>query len=397
MRRSWLIVLTLALVALAQAQDKAIYKTRKVGEQERTYLTIDAAALKYPRAIEEFQTVWHNPPVRQDTTGTCWAFSTISFLESEIKRLHGKEVRLSEMYVVYWEYVEKARRFLREKGNSEFGEGSEHNAVIERIRQYGCVPLESYTGLVGGRTTHNHAPLYRELRSFLDYCKEKGYWDEDQAIAYVRLVLNKHLGEPPTHIVVDGREMTPIEYARDYLRLPLDDYVAIMSTTSIPFWTQGEYKVPDNWWHSQEYYNVPLEDFYEGIRSALRSGFSVALGGDISEPGKVSEVDLAVVPSFDIPGQLINQDAREFRFYNRTSTDDHGIHCVGYTRKFGHDWFLIKDSGRSAYEGNLKGYYIFRDDYVKLKMLTYLVHKDGVSWLLKKFQEKQAASKQAKP
>jgi bleomycin hydrolase len=376
----------------AAAQDRAVYKTRKVGEQERTYLTIETEGIRYPKTLDEFQTVWHNPPVRQDTTGTCWAFSTISFLESEVKRLTGKTVRLSEMYIVYWEYVEKARRFIREKGDSEFGEGSEQNAVIERIRQYGCVPLETYTGLIGGRTAHNHGPLFRELRSFLTYCRENGYWDEDKALSYVKLILNKHLGEPPSTIQVEGRVMTPLEYARDYLRLPLDDYLAIMSTTSVPFWTQGEYKVPDNWWRSKEYYNVPLQDFYEGIRRALLAGYSVALGGDVSEPGKVGEADLAVIPSFDIPSQFINQDAREFRFNNHTSTDDHGIHCVGYARKYGHDWFLIKDSGRSAYDGNLKGYYIFRDDYVKLKMLTYLVHKDGVAWLLEKFRQHQTSS-----
>ncbi len=378
------------VVASVHAQDRAVYKTKKVDDRERTYLTVDISKLKYPKSLDEFRTVWHNPPVRQDTTGTCWAFSTVSFLESEVKRLTGRQVKLSEMYIVYWEYVEKARRYIREKGESAFGQGSEQNAVIERIKQYGCVPLEAYTGLLGGRTAHNHTPLYRELKSYLEYCKDHGYWDEDKAIEYVKLILNKHLGKPPETITVDGRTMTPKQYATEYLQLPLDDYVALMSTTSIPFWTQGEYKVPDNWWHSEEYYNVPLEDFYRAIRDALRSGYSVVLGGDVSEPGKIPEEDLAIVPSFDIPRKYITQDAREFRFYNHTSTDDHGIHAVGYAKKYGHEWFLIKDSGRSARKGNLKGYYIFRDDYVKLKMLTALVHRDGVAKLMEKYDKMHA-------
>ena len=383
------VAVILCLVSSPSAQDRAIYRTKKEGGKERKYLTVDIAGLKKPGSLDEFATVWHNPPVRQDTTGTCWAFSTISFLESEVKRLTGREVKLSEMYIVYWEYVEKARRYIREKGDSEFGQGSEQNAVIARIKQYGCVPLSAYTGLVGGRTTHNHNALFRELRTYLEYCKKNEYWDEEKAIEYIKLILNKHLGEPPTTITVEGRTMTPLEYATGYLQLPLDDYVAVMSTSSVPFWTQGEYKVPDNWWHSQDYYNVPLEDFYAALRDALKKGYSAALGGDVSEPGKVPEEDVALIPSFDLPARYINQDAREFRFYNHTTTDDHGIHAVGYAKKYGHEWFLVKDSGRSAQRGKLPGYYIFRDDYVRLKMLTYLVHRDAVARLMRKFAEKQ--------
>ncbi len=389
---SSLVLFTVSLVVATGvfAQDKAVYVTKKVHGKERQVLTVDISKLKRPRSLDEFQIIWHNPPVKQDTTGTCWAFSTISFLESEVKRLTGKEVKLSEMYVVYWEYVEKARRFIREKGNSFLGQGSEQNAVIARIKQYGCVPESAYTGLLNGRTGHNHTALFRELRSYLEYCKEHSYWDEDKALAYVKLILNKYLGEPPTSITVDGRTMTPQEYATDYLKLPLNDYVALMSTRSVPFWTQGEYKVPDNWWHSKDYYNVPLRDFYKAIRNAVKNGYSLVFGGDISEPGKVPEEDVAIVPTFDIPGKFINQDAREFRFYNHTTTDDHGIHAVGFTHKYGHDWFLIKDSGRSSRKGKLKGYYIFRDDYVRLKMLTVLVHKDAVAELMAKYAEMHA-------
>lgn len=160
-----------------------------------------------------------------------------------------------------------------------------------------------------------------------------------------------------------------------------------MSLKSFPFYTQVEYKVPDNWWHSDVYYNVPLDVFYKAILGGLKNGYTVALGGDVSEPGKSSEDDLAIIPSYDIPLELINQDSREFRFYNRTTFDDHAIHAVGYTEFDGQDWFLIKDSGRSAHMGELVGYYLFRDDYVKLKMLSFIIHKDAVSEILLEFAE----------
>ena len=364
-------------------KDKVIYKEKR----GRKYLTFDFSQIKRPSSLDEFTKYFHNPPIRQDTTGTCWCFSTTSFLESELKRLGRGEYKLSEMYTVYWEYVEKARRFIRERGNSYFSQGSEHNAVIERMKKYGAVREQDYTGLLPGRTGHNHSRLAREIKSYLNYIKKNNYWDEDKAISYVKSILNKYLGKPPEKINVDGKEMTPEEFLKDVLHLPLDDYVSFISTKSIPFYTKGEYKVPDNWWHSKDYYNVPLDEFYNAILKAIKSGYTVNIGGDISEPGKNGDEDIAIIPDFDVPQKYINQDSREFRFYNKTSTDDHAIHIVGYTRYDNHDWFLIKDSGRSAYAGKFKGYYFYRDDFVKLKMLTFMVHRNAVKDLLKKFNE----------
>jgi hypothetical protein len=51
---------------------------------------------------------------------------------------------------------------------------------------------------------------------------------------------------------------------------------------------------------------------------------------------------MAFIPDFDIPNQFINQDSREFRIYNKTTTDDHGLHVVGYTKVDDHDWYLIR-------------------------------------------------------
>jgi len=92
-----------------------------------------------------------------------------------------------------------------------------------------------------------------------------------------------------------------------------------------------------------------------------------------------------VIPDFDIPQDYINQDSREFRFYNHSTGDDHGVHLVGYTKVDGRDWFLIKDSGSSGHWGKYKGYYFMRDDYVRLKMLTMTVHKDMLEDIFTKF------------
>lgn len=370
-----------------QAKNVAVYKTREVRGRERTYLSLDFSNIEKPGSPEEFTQYFHFLPIRQDRTGTCWCFSTTSFLESEMKRLDREPVKLSEMFTVYWEFVAKARRFIREKGDSYVSHGSEHNAVIARMKQYGAVRASDYTGLLPGQTEHDHDRLLKEINDYLEFCKEKEYWDEEKAASYVRTILDKHLGRPPETIKVNGQVLTPKEYLDNLLQLPLDDYVCFISFKHLPFYTKGEFKVPDNWWHSEDYYNIPLDEFYTTIITTLKKGYTVALGGDVSEPGIEGSEDIAIIPTFDLPYQLIDQDSREFRFSNRTSTDDHAIHIVGFKEMNDHAWFLIKDSGGSAHRGNFKGYYFYRDDYMKLKMLNFMVHKDAIPDLLAKFNK----------
>ena len=369
-----------------EVKNPALYKTRVEDGKEITYLSTDFQSISKPGSLEEFRQYFHFPPIRQYNTGTCWCFATTSLFESELKRLGKPEVKLSEMFTVYWEYVEKARRFIREKGNSVLGEGSEHNAVIQRMQQYGAVRESDYSGLLPGKTEHDHSELFKEFSAYLDFCKENGYWDEDKALSYIREILNKYLGKPPETIVVEGKTLTPRDYLEKELGLPLNDYVYFISFEYLPFYAKGEFKVPDNWWHSQDYYNVPLEDFYQAILGAIKKGFTVALGGDISEPGNSGADDVAIIPTYDLLPSFIDQDSREFRFYNRTSTDDHLVHLIGYREMEGHTWFLIKDSWRTAYAGKFPGYFFYRDDYIKLKTLTFLTHRDAVAELLQKFE-----------
>ena len=370
-----------------QEKNEAIYKTLATEGKEKSYLSLDFSRIEKPASLDEFSQQFHFPPIRQGNTGTCWSFATTSLFESELKRLGRKEVKLSELYTVYWEFVEKARRYIREKGNSALGHGSEHNAVVRQMKTYGAMPAKDYTGLLFGQKEHDHDKLFQELRNYLEFCKDHEYWDEEKAISYVKSILDKYLGKPPETIVVDGQTLTPKEYLEKVLMLPLDDYVSFISFKYLPFYSKGEYKVPDNWWHSQDYYNLPLDDFYNAILGAIKKGFTVGIGGDISEPGNSGENNLAIIPSYDLPRKLIDQDSREFRFSNRTSTDDHATHLVGYKEKGNETWFLIKDSWETAFRGPIKGYFFYRDDYMKLKVLSFMVHKDAVKEYLEKFEK----------
>jgi bleomycin hydrolase len=356
-------------------------------QEPKKKVQLDFSGISHPSSVSEFKQYWHNSPISQGLTGTCWCFSATSFFESEIYRLTKREIKLSEMYTVYWEYVEKARRFIRERGNSAFGEGSEANAVPRIWKMYGIVPEEAYTGLKPGQKYHDHAKLFEEMNSYLGSLKASNAWNEETALSTIKSILNHYLGEPPTTVVVDGKDLAPKEYLEKVVRLNLDEYVDIMSLMQKPYYQLAEYEVPDNWWHSKDYFNVPLGDFMGAIKSAIRNGYTVCIGGDVSEPGYEGHAGLAVVPTFDIPSSYIDESARQFRFSNGTTGDDHGIHMVGYLERDRKDWFLIKDSGSGSRNNHHPGYYFYTEDYVKLKMLGFMVHKDAVKNLLSKLQK----------
>jgi bleomycin hydrolase len=357
----------------------------------RKVFAVDLSGIELPNRIDLYETQWHNPPVSQGNTSTCWSFGTTSFLESEAYRINGIKVKLSEMYTNYWEFVEKAREYIRTRGTSAFSEGSEANAVTRIWSKYGIVPEEAYTGLMESRKYHNHEQMIDEMTRYLASLKAASAWDEEAAVATVRSIMDHYTGAPPTEVTVDGRKMTPQQYLKEVVKISPDDYVDILSYSQQPFYKQVEYEVPDNWWHSDIYYNVPLDDFMKALKAAVRKGYTVSIGGDTSEPGMDRETQCAVIPDFDIPSAYISDEARQMRFTNRTTTDDHGMHIVGWYEKEGKEWYLLKDSGAGSRNNDENasefGYYFFSEDYVRLKMMDFMVHRDAVKDLLAKFRK----------
>jgi bleomycin hydrolase len=349
---------------------------------EAVTLRVDWRGIERPASPEAFPSAFHFPPVPQYDTGTCWAFCSTSFFESEAARLSGRRVKLSEMWTVYWEYVEKARRFVRERGQSPVVEGSQDHGTQEVYRLYGAVPLEAYRGVRDPDGWYDHPPLRDEIAGCLRGMQESGVWDEAAAIASVRLILDRHMGPPPETFAYEGRTYTPVAFLADVLRLSLDDYVHCVSTLREPFHTRVLLDVPDNWRRRDDYLNLPLDQFYRVIREAVQAGGTVSIGGDVSEPGMDGLEGAAVIPAWDIPAKLIAQDSRELRIVNGTTGDDHGVHLIGFLRQGGRDWFLVKDSNQSSRLGRFKGYYFYDGDYIRLKMLSFMVHKDRLAGLL---------------
>jgi bleomycin hydrolase len=363
--------------------------TQKTKKKDKRF-QMDQSGMDLPNKVDLYTSQWYNPPISQGNTGTCWCFSTTSMFESDIYRITGQKVKLSEMYTVYWEYVEKAKGYVESRGATLFDEGSEGNAATRIYKKYGIMPESVYDGLQEGRKYYSHAGMMKEMRSFLTSVKEDNSWNEELVISTIKSILNHHMGEPPTEFEYEGETITPLDYMKNVLKFNPDDYVEILSYMQEPYWQQVEYKVPDNWWHSKDYYNVPLDIYQDIIKKSIRDGYTMSIGGDVSEAGFSRKTNCALIPEFDIPSEYIDENARQFRFSNHTTTDDHGMHLVGYYEKDGNDWYLIKDSSSGSRnvgeDSPIFGFYFFSSDYMKLKMMGFTVHKDAVKDILKKFK-----------
>ncbi len=405
MKKLLLLTLVLAASTIANAQDRkdnggmqpyanpfmknikqkmTDFRTDKKNEDVR--FEMDYTGVDVPKSLSEFKTVYSTPAISQGLTNTCWCFSTLSYFETEVNRISKQEVRLSQSYIVYWEYVEKAKEFVKTRGETFIGEGSEANAVTRMMQIYGIVPYGSYTGLKPNQPFYDHVSLFDEINKYLQNVKISGAWNEEEIVKTVQSILKFHMGEPPVSVSIAGKTMSPQKYMTDVLKLNPTDYIEFMSLKQSPYWTKAEYPVPDNWWHSAEYYNTPLDVWMNIIKTSVKAGYSVSIGGDVSEGGINQELGVAMIPSYDIPSSGIDENARQFRFSNGTTQDDHGIHMVGWCEKPNGMWFLIKDSGSSARNNSQNpGYYYYHEDYVKLKMMTFTIHKDAVKDVLAKF------------
>jgi len=321
--------------------------------------------------------------IKQQRGGTCWSFSTVAFLESEVLRTNEdlavalaearEELDLSDYYVVYWAYVEKAREYARRGGEgARFTDGGLSHDVTWLVQKYGIVPEADFA------VVEDYGAMRTDLNAVLEAHAASGDWSEDAVVADIREVLDRHLAPPPEMITVDGRAMTPIQYATDYLGLDLASYWEITSYTDFPFYARGELDVPDNWWDYDGYYNVPLDDWIRAINQALDKGFPVVIDTDWGDRGASwNGAGIAVMHPDMLPGYLINQESRQRDFEEGRTTDDHLVLAVDHRVVDGQDWYLIKNSHGTS--SGRRGYVWIRGDWMAMRVLAYMVHPDALA------------------
>jgi bleomycin hydrolase len=315
----------------------------------------------------------HLPVISQGSTGTCWSFATTSFLESEIIRKGFPETDLSEMYFVYYGYIHKAEQYLMYHGDNSFTQGGQAHDVLDVLNGKGAVPQDAFEGeKTDGR--YQHRKLVDELKAEIDSMNGRRKDFDVENLESFESILKKNMGSIPGKIKTDDRKVTPSEFVQG-LNINPDDYVELTSYSHHPFYKQFVLEVPDNWAHGL-YYNMPIDELMEVMVYAISNGYSVCWDGDTSEKTfthKKGKADLA-------ENQIgkVDQELRQQTFNNRTTTDDHLMHLVGLSKDSnGRNCFYTKNSW-GAQSNGFGGYLHMTEDYVRLKTVAIMVHKDAI-------------------
>lgn len=332
------------------------------------------------------------PVKNQAKTGTCWCFATVSFLETELLRMGKGEYDLSEMYLVRNTYPLKARNFVFQMGDANFGQGGQAHDVLNGIRTIGLVPEEAYTGMNAGELKHNHGEMVSVLSGMLKgVTANKGGKISPRWMDAFQSVLDVYLGKNPESFNYNGKNYTPASFASE-LGINPDDYIELTSYTHHPFYEKFRLEIPDNW-SGETYYNLPMDELMLVVNHALKSGYSVAWDGDVSEHDFSQKKGYAVVPETDWDDKsnsekdaevkqpekekVVTQEMRQSSFYDQTSTDDHLMHLVGLAHDQNNTpYYFTKNSWGTDHKNG--GYIYMSEQYVKLKTVAIMVHKNAL-------------------
>lgn len=359
-----------------------------------------------------FTTVKANPVTsvkNQASSGTCWAYSTIGFFESEAIRLGNikdtlKYPDFSVFYVVSHSYMDRAVKYVRLDGNLTFGAGSEADDVLHVIEDYGIVPLEAMTGMNYGTELPRQAELDAVLAGYISAVAKNP--NRTLTTAWrpgFQAVLDAYLGPCPEKFTVDGKEYTPAEY-RDVMKIVPEDYVTLSSFTHHPFYSWFPLEVCDNWrW--DEVYNVPIDEFMSVLDDAIMKGYTVAWGADVSHAGFTRNglgilVDVKASSAgsdqehwvgkeegkpapVSIVESVPTQESRQVEFENKTITDDHGMQIFGIAKdQDGKKYYMVKNSWGET--GKYKGIWYVTEAFVKNQSMDYMIHKSALPKDLRK-------------
>ena len=371
-----------------------------------TALSMDAQINFLGGPKYEFTTIKELPTTsikNQFKSGTCWCFSALSFIESEILREKGDSLDLSEMFVVGKSYRDRAVKFVRLDGHLNFGAGSSFGDVLHVINDYGIVPQDAMPGMNYGTEMPEQSELDAALKGYVEAIAKNP--NKKLTTAWLNGfdgIVEAYLGAYPETFTVNGKEYTPKSY-RDYLGIDINDYVNLSSFTHHPFYSQFVLEVPDNWrWDTA--YNLPVDELMEVMYNAIDKGYSIAWGSDVSEKG-FTRNGLATMPvekkkvaagsdqekwvgksteenkeeaKPELPEEIIaTQEMRQDGYDRKTTTDDHGMHIFGLAQdQNGTKYFMVKNSWGET--GKYKGVWYASDAFVRYKTMNIVVHKDAL-------------------
>lgn len=331
----------------------------------------------------------------QKSSGTCWSYSTNSFLESEMIRMGKKPVDLADLFTARNAYIEKGINYVRMHGALTLGDGGACHDVINMFAKYGALPQEAYNGNNYG--SPGSSDRMNKLTEAILKKAVTGKFDPSWKAKYIATI-DSCMGAVPEKFTYEGKEYTPKTFAKEIVGINPADYVELSSFTTSPYYEKTVLMVPDNWSYDQVY-NVQMNDITTIIDNALKKGFTVAWATDVSEKGFSWKNGVAYVPEKDFdnmsadekktmfngpkPEKEITVDMRQVAFDDYETTDDHGMQITGIAKdQAGKEYYIVKNSW--GVTNDYKGYLYVTRNFVKYKTTAFLLHKNGIPSDLRK-------------
>ena len=385
MRKSLLVVGLFCSISLF-AQDDLIKKV------------INNASLNSKYVFSNVKNLETTSVKNQGSAGTCWSYSGNSFLESEMIRMGKQPVDLAEIYTARHVYLSKARNYILFNGNMGLGDGGETHDVLNSMRKYGAMPQSAYTLEDYGKGTVKSGEFQDKFKSILDeYIKNPSPTKGTSWVTDINNYLDEKLGKLPTTFTYAGKEYNPHTFAKEVVGINPDDYIEFSNYKDSPYYEKMVMPVPDNWSYDQ-LYNVPMTELTDIIDYALDKGYTIAWSSDVSEPYFSWKNGVAFVPNMDLynitdeqkktlfdgpmPEKDINEDMRLEGLYSLYTTDDHAMQIVGSAKdQNGRTYYKVKNSWGET--NDYKGYLYVTKAFVQLKSTGIVLHKNGVSKVLK--------------
>lgn len=344
----------------------------------------------------------------QHRSGTCWAYSTLSYFEAEILKSTGKTYDLCESFVANKDYMDRAVQVVRYHGDMQFSQGGSAYDVYYILKNYGICPEDAmpFPGSLYGDSLNNFNEFFSLLEPYVaGVAKNKASKLSSQWKPGLQGILDAYLGKCPENFTYEGKEYTPKSFAAS-LGLNMDDYVTITSYTHHPFYSQFVVEVQDNW-RNPASYNLPMDEMMRIIDNAVMNGYTVAWGGDVSEPGFTRDglaymIDAKKMESLqgsdmarwlglsaakkrnlidslgvNVPEVTATQEQRQERFDNWELTDDHGMLIYGIAKdQNGKEYYMVKNSWGET--GKYKGTWYMTKTFIAANTMDYLVNKNAI-------------------
>ena len=368
-----------------------------------------------------FTTIKANPITSvkdQNRSGTCWDYSTLSFFEAEILKATGKTYDLCESFVANKDYMDRAVQVVRLHGDCQFAQGGSAYDVYYVLKNYGICPEDAmpFPGSLYGDSLNNFNEFFGQLEPYVaGIARSKANKISSQWKVGLQGILDAYLGKCPESFTYQGKKYTPKSFAAS-LGLNWDNYVSITSYSHKPYYTQYAVEVQDNWRNPLSW-NLPMEDMARIIENAIMNGYTVAWGGDVSEPGftrkglayfydtkkmeSLSGSDMArwlkmspakrtnLVDSLGctVPELEPTAEQRQQRFDNWELTDDHGMLIYGIAKdQNGKEYYMVKNSWGET--GDYKGTWYMTKNFIIANTMDYMVNKNAIPKdILKKIED----------